>query len=80
MLKDRVFGVNLLSEYVSKFSKFICGTEFLTTFNSARTIIYTLFEKWVLGSLVKGCFRFKQFRPALFMNLRWNEEKLKCRV
>ena len=47
MLKDCVFALNLLSEFVFKFKKLVIGTEFQNSFKSIGAIISALFEKWV---------------------------------
>ena len=46
MLKDRIFGLNLLSEYVFKFKNLLVMQNFKIVFNSIGDII-PLFEKWV---------------------------------
>ena len=46
MLKDRIFGVNLLSEYVFKFKNLLVMQNFKIVFNSIEDII-PLSEKWV---------------------------------
>ena len=46
MLKDRIFGVNLLSEYVFKFKNLLVMQNFKIVFNSIGDII-PLSEKWV---------------------------------
>ena len=46
MLKDRIFGLNLLSEYVFKFKNLLVMQNFKVVFNSIGDII-PLSEKWV---------------------------------
>ena len=59
MLKDRSFGLNLLSENAFKFKNLLVMQNFKIVFNSIGGII-PLSEKWV-GSHEKGCFRLKVF-------------------
>ena len=61
MLKDCVFGLNLLSEYIFKLKELVSGTEsgiLKLAFNSVRGIISTLLE---MGNLKKGCLRLNFF-------------------
>ena len=46
MLKGRIFGVKLLSEYVFKFKNLLMMQNYKIVFNSIRDII-PLSEKWV---------------------------------
>ena len=46
MLKDRIFGVNLLREYVFKFKILLVMQNFKIVYNSIGDII-PLSEKWV---------------------------------
>ena len=46
MLKDCIFGLNLLNEYVFKFKNLLVMQNFKIVFNSIRDII-PLSEKWL---------------------------------
>ena len=59
MLKDRIFGLNLVSEYVLfKFKNLLVVQNFKIAFNSVVAIISTGQE---MGSLEKRCFRLNVF-------------------
>ena len=54
MLKDHIFGLNLLRKYVFKFKTLLVVQNFKIAFNSVKAFISTL---WEMGSLKKDGFR-----------------------
>ena len=77
MLKDRVFGLKVLSEYVVEFKRLVSGTERISkvAFDSVGAIIFTL---WEMGSLEKSCLRLKVLvQLSSWISAKMNK-KLNC--
>ena len=65
MLKNRIFGLNLLSEYDFEFKNLLLVQNFHITFNSVGAIISN-FEKWVVvkNTVVDWMFSFSSLHES----------------